>query len=497
MPALLVAALAVPPALLPEGVLQPSVTPSSSVGGKDPIGAPSGRWTLQPGELNCYDGHGAPGASGSPHAESIAVDECKKACLSASGCQAVVVKFESPPELRAWSNLVTCYLRGDVRPRDCHTGSTGYELYTLETGPIPSPPSSPPSSPSPPSLPTTDPGQPDCLAPETCDIIRHSSIYPQWSLVSTRGWAAGKDDEPRAETGNTRLATAPQAHAAGEPLRAQALAADASGTLVCYSGLLADDQPGQLERQLKLVRGLRRASGTGGIFIAMSTAGTESVGAEATSTLQDEPGVEMVVVSNRLHEHQLNVNGSWVHPQFMGVRHCGIIARKLEEQRGVPFSYAVRIRYDLNMHFESVPLWPIWSSREADLLAFGKSNRCAEMSCLPQDVFFVARRSDAIATWAGRGVRQACTDGSVACAFEGEYWAPNAFATHDFRDQFEATVFSPWFQKGASMFTIWACATPPCDMHELACSEKEWCLEDAGTFRNMTCADMGWCDKYL
>lgn len=479
-------AVALAPALQPEGALQPSAT----VGGKDPIAAPSGRWTLQPGELNCYDGHGAPGASGSPHAESIAVDDCKKACLSAPDCQAVVVKFESPPELRAWSNLVTCYLRGEVRPKDCTRGSTGYELYTLETEPISSPPSSPPSSPSPPSLPKTDPGQPDCLAPETCDIIRHSSIYPQWSLVSTRGWIAGKDDEPRAETSLI----------AGEPMRAQTLPADgvaASGTLVCYSGLLADDQAGQLERQLKLVRGLRRASGTGAIFIAMSTAGTESIGTEATSALQDEPGVEMVVVSNRLHENQLNVNDSWVHPQFMGMRHCGIIARKLEEQRGVPLSYAVRMRYDLNMHFESVPLWPIWSSHEADLLAFGKSNRCAEMSCLPQDVFFVARRSTAIATWAGRGACQACTDGSVACTFEGDYWATTTFATHDIRDHFEATAFSPWFQKGANMFTIWACATPPCDMHELACSEKEWCLEDAGTFRNMTCADMGWCDKYI
>ena len=369
------------------------------------------------------------------------------------------------------------------------TGSAGYERYTLEADPLPSPR----SPPSPPALPRTDPRQPDCLAPETCDIIRHHSSYPQWSLVSTRGWIAGQDGEPRGETGSTRLAIAPQAHAAGEPPHAQALA---SGTLVCYSGLLADDQAGQLERQLKFIRGLRRASGTGGIFVAMSTAGTESVGAEATSALQDEPGVEMVVVSSRLHEPQINAEDSWVHPQFMGLRHCGVIARKLEEQRGVPFSYAVRIRYDLNMHFESVPSWPIWSSREADLLAFGKSNRCAEMSCLPQDVFFVARRSAAIATWAGRGARQACADGSVACAFEGEYWAPAiAFATHDFRDQFEAAVFSPWFQKGANMFTILACATPPCDMHALPCSEKQWCLEDAGTYRNMTCADMGWCDK--
>ena len=484
---------ALAPALQPDGALQPSASSPSSVGGNGPTAAPSGRWTLQPGGLNCYDGHGAPGASGSPHAESITMDECKKSCVTAPGCQAVVANFESSPGMRARSDLVTCYLREEVQPKDCIIGSTGYELYTLENDP--------PASPPPPLPPRTDPGQPDCLLPKMCDTIRHTSIYPQWSLVSTRGWIEGKDDEPGAETGTTRVATASQARVVGEPLRAQMLPANsatASGTLVCYSGLLADDQTGQLERQLKLVRGLRRASGTGGIFIAMSIAGTESVGTEATRALQDEPGVEMVVVSHRLQENRLNVNDSWTHPQFMGMRQCGIIARRLEQQRGAPLSYAVRIRYDLNMHFESVPSWPIWSSYEADLLAFGKSNRCAEMSCVPQDVFFVARRSAAIATWAGRGVRQACTDGSVACAFEGEYWTPNALATHDFRDQFEAAVFSPWFQKGANMFTVWACATPPCQ-HELACSEWSWCLADPGTLyghRNVTCAGMGWCDKH-
>ena len=110
------------PALQPDGV--PLSPP-----------APAGQWTLHPGSLNCYDGHGAPGASGSPHAASITVDECKRACLAASGCQAVVVKFESEPEAPTPSELVRCFLREEVRPNDCVLGSTDFELYTFQKAP--------------------------------------------------------------------------------------------------------------------------------------------------------------------------------------------------------------------------------------------------------------------------------------------------------------------------------------------------------------------------
>ena len=511
-----------------DGALRVFPVPPSSVGGKAPVGAPFGLWTLQPGGLNCYDGHGAAGASADPHANSIALDDCKAACQErqTSGCRSIVVEFEAPSAMRAWSNDVKCYLRGVVQPEDCVHAAANFELYTLDIDLIPTPPMLPPpplppflaSPPSPP--PTTDPGQRDCLAPKLCDTIRHSSIYPQWSLVSTRGWIAGADDEPRASTNSTSSPACTQPHVVCSPPQSRAVqtlsanSLTASGTFLCYSGLQtgarqsafsADRQTGlvsQLKRQLKLVRALRRAKGTGGIFVAMSMAGTDSFRTEATIALQNEPGVEMVVVANRNHDNHLNANDSWIHPQLLGVRHCGIIARKLEKQRGAPLKFAVRMRYDLNLHFESVPLWPIWFSHEADLLAFGKSNRCTEMSCMPQDVFFVARRNPAVTTWSESGA-QACTDGSVACAFEGEYRASMVFTTRDLRDQFEAALFSPWFHKGASMFTIWQCATPPCSMHELPCSEKGWCLEDAGTVVgprsrtvNETCAGMGWCDKH-
>ena len=107
--------------------LQPDGAPLSSPG-------PAGQWTLHPGRLNCYDGHGAPGASAAPiRDERITVDECKRACLVASGCQAVVanvVKFESNPEAPAQSQLVSCFLREEVRPEECDR-STDFDLYTL------------------------------------------------------------------------------------------------------------------------------------------------------------------------------------------------------------------------------------------------------------------------------------------------------------------------------------------------------------------------------
>ena len=151
------------PDLQPDSSLQSSNRPASPVGRKDPVAAPSGQWAMQPGGLNCFDGHGAPGASGSPDVKSVSLDDCRAACLHAPGCRAVVVEFESPPEMRAWSNLVSCYLREEVRPEECVQGATNYELYTFELDPLsplplsPLPPAPPPSPPLPPRVPAASP----------------------------------------------------------------------------------------------------------------------------------------------------------------------------------------------------------------------------------------------------------------------------------------------------------------------------------------------------
>eukprot|EP00964_Phaeocystis_antarctica_P107056 scaffold71831_cov33-Phaeocystis_antarctica.AAC.1 len=103
-------------ALQPDGFLQSPLQQSTPVARK--ISQWGRQWTVQPGGLNCYDGHGAPGASGQPHSRSIRLDECEKECRSLPGCGAVVVKFESNPSrvLAAAGEgpaaaLVDCYLR--------------------------------------------------------------------------------------------------------------------------------------------------------------------------------------------------------------------------------------------------------------------------------------------------------------------------------------------------------------------------------------------------
>ena len=99
------------------------------------------QWAVQPGGLNCYDGHGAPGSNGEPHSTSVRLDECKTICQSLPSCGAIVVKFESNADrmLAAAGEapaaaLVDCYLREEVRVAECVHGSAGYELFTLQRG---------------------------------------------------------------------------------------------------------------------------------------------------------------------------------------------------------------------------------------------------------------------------------------------------------------------------------------------------------------------------
>ena len=132
------------PALQPDSLLESNR--SSAAPADPPVVAPLGQWTRQPGDLNCYDGHGAPGASGEAHAKSISIEDCKAACLEASGCLAIVVEFDSPPETRAWSNDVTCYLREQIWMEECVQGAKNYELHTFARAPPPPPPSPPPFS---------------------------------------------------------------------------------------------------------------------------------------------------------------------------------------------------------------------------------------------------------------------------------------------------------------------------------------------------------------
>ena len=155
--------------------------------------------------------------------------------------------------------------------------------------------------------------------------------------------------------------------------------------------------------------------------------------------------------------------GEFMHPQFAGVQHCGSMARALETERGHAFKWAVRTRYDLEMlddaaSLGSLPSWGIWKdAARAPLLALHKGNaRCKKMSCMPQDVFWVARYDRGLGAKASH---------SMAPAFEGKYdhcqpfptaAADDAVCTRDARDVFEAVMFSPWLERRLPMYVVTA-----------------------------------------
>ena len=108
-----------PPALQPDSSPESSDRSSADPYFTDPrVAAPPGQWTFHPGDLNCYDGHGAPGASGGAHAESISIEECKAACL-----------------------------REQIWVEECDHGAKNYELHTFAPAPLLPPPSPPPPPP--------------------------------------------------------------------------------------------------------------------------------------------------------------------------------------------------------------------------------------------------------------------------------------------------------------------------------------------------------------
>ena len=246
----------------------------------------------------------------------------------------------------------------------------------------------------------------------------------QWDLVRTVGWVASQ-----------RAVTHQQARKLG------------NGIFVCYSGTLRDGCcAGLLERQLALITSLRRTPTAGRISIGLSLAGNDTLDSALLLELKSRPGVERVLAEKRAE------NSRYAHPQYHGIVHCGQMARRFEQQRGRPFGYALRTRYDLLLvanALSSLPRWPIWdASTPASALAYGKRNRCEQMRCLPSDVFFVARLEQKLA-----GCR---APPSVACAFEGQYARLTLMdATGDWRDSFEATLFWPWLGSALPMYVLW------------------------------------------
>ena len=99
---------------------------------------------------------------------------------------------------------------------------------------------------------------------------------------------------------------------------------------------------------------------------------------------------------------------------FTGIAHCGQLIERAAIERGDAFAFALRMRYDLLLEPRlgaAITAWPIWHARSAPMLTLSKfasengtSTHGLQLHgcpwqlparrCLPQDVFFVVRRSE-------------------------------------------------------------------------------------------------------
>ena len=97
-------------------------------------------WKQHDGSLNCFDGKGAPGASGDASCTEVSLDLCQRACVRTPWCHALVVKLSDDDE--GARQLEACWMREVVEPDQCVHGSD-YELFTIDAHEQPSPSPSP------------------------------------------------------------------------------------------------------------------------------------------------------------------------------------------------------------------------------------------------------------------------------------------------------------------------------------------------------------------
>ena len=207
----------------------------------------------------------------------------------------------------------------------------------------------------------------------------------------------------------------------------------ASGVCVCYSGLLrgfGGNRSGALDNHARhLLRPLTRLF-PDDVHVAFSTAYDAARGrTEADSSLptrvRDTLRAQAGISGSRvLEERRPDANGSNYMQQlsFVGIAHCGRLIARMAEQRGAPFGFAVRMRYDLLLDPRlgaALPSWPIWEASAASsattpasppvmtlskfvnengtstrgLQLFGCPWQLPVRRCIPQDVFFVVRRT--------------------------------------------------------------------------------------------------------
>lgn len=151
-----------------------------------------------------------------------------------------------------------------------------------------------------------------------------------------------------------------------------------SGVCVCYSGLLrgfGGSRSGALDNHVQHLLQPLEALFPGKVYVAFSTSHPVRGSPEdavlpasvRATLLRARISVDRVVEELRPH---VNSTSNYMQQlSFVGIAHCGALISRIASQRGQPFAFAVRLRYDLLLEprFGGAALasWPIWASPPA------------------------------------------------------------------------------------------------------------------------------------
>lgn len=228
-----------------------------------------------------------------------------------------------------------------------------------------------------------------------------------------------------------------------------------SGVAVCYSGLLRGFGVRGFRNHLDFVLA-PLAAARHAVDVYFSTAMGEHVPRTIVQLLEARR------IGTIKEEHRGDDElGRIVHLQYLGIEHCGRLIAHGESRRQLPYSFALRMRYDFifDVALRSLPRWPIFRQRgpEGSVAATLSKQRSVSgwsipvsVRCLPVDVWAVVRRDIALGP-------------SVASFFLNPHLNGHNFVTRDSRDRWEATLLAPVIERGLRVDVAWSSSSEyPC-----------------------------------
>eukprot|EP00472_Partenskyella_glossopodia_P005860 CAMPEP_0197534362 /NCGR_PEP_ID=MMETSP1318-20131121/46880_1 /TAXON_ID=552666 /ORGANISM="Partenskyella glossopodia, Strain RCC365" /LENGTH=418 /DNA_ID=CAMNT_0043091599 /DNA_START=52 /DNA_END=1305 /DNA_ORIENTATION=- len=179
------------------------------------------------------------------------------------------------------------------------------------------------------------------------------------------------------------------------------------GIVACYSGIRKKNTarlPWARTQMRNFLNPLRKMFGRENITILLQQHNTQG-------PIEGWWKAAFQNISANVIEFKRKDIGGLLHPEFSGIQNCGHKIVEVEESRGFPFRYAVRMRYDLiyDVGNQNLRYWPIWDPTSVGpVLAFTEYREdhplinahigdekvlYRPVRCEAQDIFFIARYS--------------------------------------------------------------------------------------------------------